>query len=614
MKKLSSLFLCVIIISFSLKGQQFTQVEHVAHLDQASRNNGVSVADFDQDGDLDVFLVGFYSYLPFDTTTWNRLFRNEGDGTFTDVTMEAGFDQQYVNLDARASLGEKMGASWGDYDNDGYPDLYLTNSREDQLYHNQGDGTFIDVSQAAGLGTCHDCYSSSALWWDHDRDGDLDLYVSVLNGPNIMYQNNADGTFTDITAQTGLGGVGVTWTSVAIDVNQDGYLDLLTINDTQANELWESRQGLFFENVALAYRMADEGAGMGVTIGDYNNDGKFDVYITQIYNYKPNPLLRNDGRRFTDRAFAMDVADSGWGWGTHFLDYDHDGDEDIFAVNGVVSKQTINGSEQQDEAHFFFHNNLMEGSLGFENIAEATGTDKLTRARGLEVFDYDNDGDLDMLVGNVEHPPYLFRNETIQDSTPSDKNWLKLNLKGTISNRDAYGTRLQFSANSQQFHRYYHGAGFYSQSSKGVHLGLGSISEVEEIIVYWPSGNRDTLLNIAANQNLSIEETPRDPSKTLLAPVASFQSGSYGAPNPFETSTRLIVDCPRSGTLSVKIFNQAGQLIFTEQKKLETPQKVVIPWGDGSGVPAGLYYYKADLDNQIEDVHYQGKMLKIGGQ
>ena len=194
-----ALLLISLFIFNTNSAQNFVRVEDQAGLGHLTHNNGVAVADYDRDGDLDIFMVGFWSFDPFDETTWSRLLKNNGDATFEDVTLEAGFDHQFVNTDIAAARGEKMGAAWGDYDNDGYPDLFLTNSREDQLYHNEGDGTFVDRTEQAGVVGCHQCYSASGLWWDHDRDGDLDLYVSVLNGNNIMYENKGDGTFKNIT-------------------------------------------------------------------------------------------------------------------------------------------------------------------------------------------------------------------------------------------------------------------------------------------------------------------------------------------------------------------------------------------------------------------------------
>ncbi|MDG2450317.1 MAG: VCBS repeat-containing protein, partial [Saprospiraceae bacterium] len=399
------LFVMSMLWFLPILAQPFSEIVSQTGLDLAVNNNGVAIADYDLDGDLDVFFTGFYSFDPDDESTWNRLFTNNNDGTFTDITMAAGFTNQFVNLDVIASSGEKLGASWGDFDNDGDPDIFLSNSRLDQLYLNNGDGTFTDITDEAGVAGCHTCYSAGGLWFDHDRDGSLDLYVSNLKGPNRLYRNNTDGTFTDITDRENVAGEGVTWTTVALDVGKDGYIDLYCANDTQNNELWENRSGLRYNETSRAARVADEGAGMGIAVGDYNNDGLFDIYVTNIYNHKPNPLLENLGnRRYMDFAQPLGVNNTGWGWGTHFFDYDLDGDEDLAAVNGVISQQFVNDIEQMDVKNFFFRNLLKENGrvVPFEDISSSSGTEKDARARGMEVFDYDGDGDLDMIVANVE--------------------------------------------------------------------------------------------------------------------------------------------------------------------------------------------------------------------
>ncbi|MEI6411055.1 MAG: VCBS repeat-containing protein, partial [Bacteroidota bacterium] len=260
--------LCLLFSLVSMHGvfgQDFSHIETFAHLDSIRNTNGVAVADYDGDGDLDLFFTGIQNFNPNNKNTWNHLMRNRGDGTFEDVTVAAGFGIQYVNEGLKAERGEKMGASWGDYDNDGFPDLFLANSRENQLYHNEGDGTFKDVTAKAGVAGCNVCYSATGLWWDHDRDGDLDLYVSNLNTTNVMYENKGDGTFEDVTKLLGIGGGStITWSSVAIDAGKDGFLDLLNVNDTQAKEFFENRSGVKYNEAALAYRLDNKGAGMGV--------------------------------------------------------------------------------------------------------------------------------------------------------------------------------------------------------------------------------------------------------------------------------------------------------------------------------------------------------------
>lgn len=614
MKYFYAILISVTVLIAGLNAQSFQRVDDSAGLTQITNNHGVSVADYDLDGDLDIFFVGSASFSIDNPSTWNRLMSNNGDGTFSDVTVEAGFEFQFVNGSIPAARGEKMGASWGDYDNDGYPDIFLTNSRLDQLYHNNGDGTFTDVSRAAGVYGCYECYSGSGLWWDFDRDGDLDLYVSILNDENILYENQGDGNFKDITEQMGIGGFGITWTSVALDVNRDGYLDLYNAHDTQPNQLWINKGGLRFEESSLAYRVDDEGAGMGISIGDYNNDGEFDIYITNIHDHHPNPLYQNTGRQwFTDKAIDMGVENSGWGWGTHFFDYDHDGDEDLFAVNGPIDK--LFGVSQKSINNFFFKNMLKEENGVFADVSQATGTADTAGAKGLEIFDYDDDGDLDILVANMYTSPFLYENPTIQGSTSSSENWIKLKLEGTISNRNAFGTTIKVTANGQSYYRYHHGAGFFSQSIQPVHLGLGETSTIDEIIIFWNSGLRDTLYNIEVNQTLEVLETPGDPSTVPTVPIKTLKQEVYTYPNPFKDSNTLHFEMASAGDLEFRIFSSSGKEVFHENYIFEGADILEIPWGTsedaGGQMPAGVYYYLADFTGELKKFRFEGKLVKL---
>ncbi|MDH3243514.1 MAG: FG-GAP-like repeat-containing protein [Saprospiraceae bacterium] len=595
---------------FTTTGQDFIRMEGEVGLVQARNSNGVAVADYDNDGDLDIFLVGYHSFVPSEDSTWNRLFRNDGHGAFEDVTLESGFDRQFTNMDVPAARGEKMGASWGDFDNDGFADIFLTNSREDQLYHNNGDGTFTDVTMQAGVQGCHNCYSASGLWWDHDRDGDLDLYVSILNGENIMYENLGDGTFRDVTRQTGLAGAGITWTSVALDVGKDGFLDLYLANDTQINQFFENRSGLVYNEATRAYRLDDEGAGMGIAVGDYNNDGLFDIYVTNIFNHHPNPLFKNLGnRRFEDVAQAIGVENSGWGWGTHFFDCDLDGDEDLAAVNGVFDKQYIDGVEQQDVGNFFFRNMLIEdGTVGFIDWSEESGTDGDEPARGLEVFDYDMDGDLDMLVANVESTPYLFRNEAIGPNRDNDKNWIQIKLEGTISNRNAFGTEIKITIGESSYYRWYHGAGFFAQSIKPVHFGLGEADRVDKIEVTWPSGMVETIEGVNANQVIEIVEGSG--LVTNIHETSEFIIYGKVFPNPFIDKTRFDFSFSQTGEAYLRIFSVYGQEVYREQRALDGSGSMQIDWGTSESTgsaPPGVYYYLLELNGQ----EISGKLSKL---
>ena len=599
-------FLLLNTLVLDLYAQTFTRVDAIAGISQVAQKNGVAVADYDQDGDLDIFFTGINNFNVDDPHTWNRLMKNNGDGTFQDATIEAGFDKQYTNTDILAARGEKMGASWGDYDNDGYPDLFLANSREDQLYRNVGDGTFVDVTQQAGVGGCHGCYSSCGQWWDHDRDGDLDLYVSILNGPNLMYENKGDGTFKDISGLSGLSGSGITWSSVSLDVGKDGILDLYVINDTQLNEFYENRTGVSYNQANRAYRLEDEGAGMGVAIGDPNNDGFFDIYVTNIYNNHPNPLFINQGNlRFEDKAEAFGVADTGWGWGTHFFDCDHDGDEDLYAVNGPIDK--LFGDEQPNINNVFFKNMTMEGNERFIDWSTESHTNELAKGKGMEVFDYDNDGDLDIVVANMEEGVYLFRNETIGAIESIDKNWIQIKLEGTTSNRNAFGTTVKIRIGEQSYYRWHHGAAVFGQSIKPVHFGVGNAEMIDEIQITWLSGVLETYFNVEANQIIKITEGAGLTHTKEISSVP-FKISNY--PNPFSQSTNLIFDTHKAGNLSFKIFSALGPEVFQHNQPHASAGQYQIVWdgkdNKGNNLATGIYFYTAFFDNY----QINGKLLK----
>jgi hypothetical protein len=592
----------------NVTAQDFTHVESAAHLGAIVNTNGVAVADYDLDGDLDVFFTGILNFDPSDTKTWSHLMRNNGMGVFEDVTIEAGFTIQFINEGIKAERGEKMGASWGDYDNDGFPDIFLANSRENQLYHNEGNGTFKDVTAQAGVAGCNVCYSATGLWWDHDRDGDLDLYVSNLNTTNVLYQNNGDGTFSNITEITGLsGGSTITWSSVAFDAGKDGFLDLLNVNDTQAKEFFENRSGLRYNEAALAYRLDNKGAGMGVAIGDCNNDGLFDIYITNIFNHLPNPLFVDTGnRRYKDQAQEWGVNNTGWGWGTQFLDYDHDGDEDLAAVNGPIDK--VNQVTQPDIGNFFFKNRLIDGESRFEDWSQASGTNGLAKGKGLETFDFDGDGDLDMVVANMQESAYLYKNETIEHGPTETKNWLQINLEGVTSNRNAFGTTVKIRIGNQWYHRFHHGAAIFGQSIKPIHFGIGAALMIDEIRFSWLTGVTEAIYNVPANQLLAFREgngTVVQDSNGGNTGGGAIVEKNFSQPNPFSDATTITFDLSSAGTLELHIFNTMGQEVYRDDKTLSNPGSLSFEW-DGRGVANGVYFYTANYQTK----QMTGKLIK----
>ena len=350
-----------------------------------------------------------------------------------------------------------------------------------------------------------------------------------------------------------------------------------------------------------------------LAVGDYNNDGLFDIYVTNIFNHQPNPLFKNLGnRRFENVAEEAGVWDTGWGWGTHFFDFDHDGDEDLAAVNGVVSKQYIEGVEQTDVENFFFKNMLIEGGMPtFIDHSSETKTNGEARARGLEVFDYDGDGDLDMVVANVETTPYLYRNDAIQNHQPTNRNWIKIKLEGTVSNRNAFGTEVKITIGDQSFYRWHHGAAFYAQSIKPVHFGVGEADMIDELQVTWLSGAVETFENIPTNQTIRVREGG------LLTNVKSVELDSQTirlqkiAPNPFKEFVDLSFELSRRGQIDFRIYSLSGQLVHRQIVYSHGKGQLDIRWngkgGSDAPITPGMYFYTARFDGH----HLTGKLVKV---
>ena len=488
--------------------------------------SGVALIDYDNDGWLDIYLVNGSS---FDALAGKSpapramLLHNNRDGTFADVTDKAGVANERWGF----------GVAVGDYDNDGWPDLYVTNFGKNRLYHNNHDGTFTDVAEKAGVAIGG--WSTGATWGDYDRDGRLDLFVPgyvkfdpnrpiiagkngipagscefrgvhVFCGPiglegevNHLFHNNGDGTFTDVTVKAGVadpnGGFG--WSSVFLDVDDDGWPDLLVANDSAPNYLYHNNHDGTFKDVSYLSGFAVNGDGraqasMGIAIGDYNRDGKVDLFVT-TFSDDNFTLFHNDGAGYfsdvTLQAGLLQPTIPFLGWGTAFLDYDNDGLLDILTANGHVYPV----ADKQDWGTTYAQRPLLFRNLNgakFQEVAPATGSGlaDVIPARGAAFGDLFNDGRLAVVINNIDSKPSLLRN-----MLKNENHWLGLKLVGgPKSPRDATGAKVFLTAGGvRQRADVFSGASYCSSSDQRVHFGLGRAGKVDKFEIYWPSGAKE---------------------------------------------------------------------------------------------------------------------------
>jgi hypothetical protein len=490
--------------------------------------SGVALIDYDNDGWLDIYFLNGSTFAALkDATPAPRamLLHNNRDGTFTDVTDKAGVANERWGF----------GVAVGDYDNDGWPDMYVTNFGKNRLYHNNRDGTFTDVAEKSGVAV--EGWSTGASWGDYDRDGRLDLFVPgyvkfdpdhpflagqngipadacefrgapVFCGPiglpgevNHLFHNNGDGTFSDVTAKAGLlnphGGFG--WSSVFLDVDDDGWVDLLIANDSISNFLYHNNRDGTFKDMSFLSGFAVNGDGraqasMGIAVGDYNCDGKVDLFIT-TFSDDNFTLFRNDGGGyFTDvtaQAGLLQPTIPFLGWATAFLDYDNDGRLDIFTANGHVYPI----ADQFDWGATYAQRPLLFRNLDgkkFREVAPATGSGlaDVIRARGAAFGDLFNNGRMDVIINNIDSTPSLLRN-VVQNNN----HWLGLKLVGgPKSPRDAVGAKVFLTAGGvRQRADIFSGAGYCSSSDLRVHFGLGQSDKVEKLEIDWPSGVKEVV-------------------------------------------------------------------------------------------------------------------------
>ena len=506
-KLLDNFWLILFLASFSLNNafsQTFNRVEDITGLSILEENNGAAVADYDSDGDLDIFIVAKTPDDSENPKTLSRLFRNNNDGSFTDVTQLSGLIDLFLPNETSGEFdgldGHKFGASWGDYNNDGFPDLFLTYAFKVQLFRNLGNGTFANITTIAEFDDLNNCRNTGATWFDYDNDGFLDIYVNDWNtcGSNQLYKNNGDNTFTNVTSTTGIeSSIGLSnYTALPFDVNSDGFMDLLSPNHMgDINNLFLNASSATFTQQASNYGVNTANGETGVTVGDYNKDGFFDIFVTGVDN---NALYTNNGdNTFIENASTLGINNTQWSKGTRFSDFDLDGDEDLFIANGFEI------GTRSSEANIYFRNLSAQGQNTFEDASTSLGLDSETVSVEVIDFDYDNDGDIDLLVTNSSGKLFLYENTLLNyDDVTSSKNWFKLELQGTTSNRDAIGAVVKLTTDSETIIRYNHGIGFLSQSNQALHFGLNDATHISSIEIIWPSGIVETHNNAVINATM----------------------------------------------------------------------------------------------------------------
>ncbi|WP_204346372.1 FG-GAP-like repeat-containing protein [Psychroserpens algicola] len=486
--------------------QIFEQVQVSSGLGILENNNGVAVADYDNDLDLDIFVVALAQDQDDDERTKSRLFRNNNNGTFTDVTEAVGLTNllpfNSLSEDFFGLKGFKHGVSWGDYNNDGFPDILFTHSEKLQLFINQ-NGIFTEVTEGAGLEAESQCRHTGATWFDYNNDGLLDIYVSDWDAcdTNSLYLNNGNGTFTNTTVATNMQDTQglASYTAVPFDINGDGWMDLYVSNDfNEPNSLFINQNGMTFSEQAANFGLDNMLDDMGITFGDFNLDGDFDIFITGI---DENALLVNDGtNNFTDATASNNITETGWAWGTRFADFDLDRDEDLIIVNGFEFEN------RSTETNVYYKNLTSEGMSGFEDISEVLSFNALTVSVEAVDWDYDNDGDLDIYITNADQQSFLYENKLLNFDEDNSLHWFKIILQGTVSNRDAIGTTVTLTTDSGVLKRYYTGVGFLSQSLQAVHFGLDQDLQIQELEIKWPSGIVETFQNIEADVTIRAVE------------------------------------------------------------------------------------------------------------
>lgn len=580
----------VAVLSFCLTTfarTTFTNVTKEAGLEGTPIQGSSPVwGDYDNDGDLDLYVA--YSDWGFWTMGPDVFYRNNGNGTFTDVTKKAGLEK---------NKGACPHASFLDYDNDGYLDLYLCNSTEVDdrilLYHNNGDGTFTDVTENAGINI--DWFSWSSGFADYDNDGDLDIYITLGRKNNVFYENNGDGTFSDATDKAGLGDDSREANVASGDYDNDGDMDIYIANGIAANKptvLYHNNGDGTFTDVANKAGVNDNRSEHTVAFFDYDNDGDLDIY--KVGGISPSYLYRNNG----DGTFT-DVANKAGVWLSNgerltVADYDNDGYMDIFVM-------------QWNKPRILYHNN---GDGTFTDVAKEVGVNAQGKAGGCAFADYDNDGNLDLYVANIGGTDALYRNNS------NDNNWLHIKAIGIRSNKGGVGARVMVRAGELSMIREINPGCSRGYNVLTAYFGLGQNTKAESVEIRWPSGQVDVYNSINANQRITVKEgvswrrgfVGEGAVRKMGRIPTTFGEIKRSAllqnfPNPFNPETWIPYQLAEPVEVTIRIYSQSGQLVRTlrlgHKKAGIYLSKSHTGYWDGRNeasefVASGVYFYQLE--------------------
>ena len=495
--------------------------------------SGVALFDYNNDGLVDILFVNGSSFETLANPSLPRssshLFRNNGDGTFTDVTKESGLVNQ----------GWGMGVTIGDYDNDGFRDVFITNFGSNALFHNNGDGTFTNVTKEAGLEGGN--WSTGCAWGDYDRDGRLDLYVSryvdfevgqmpkpgtntycnyrgfpVACGPrglpglpDLFYHNEGNGKFREVSRDIGVNdtikgyGLGV----VCLDFDNDGWPDIFVANDSMPNYLWRNKGNGTFEEVAFECGCALSADGraqsnMGIAVGDYDNDGWLDLFVTH-FSEDYNTLYHNNHGKFEDVTFAAGLGTASYrnlAWGTGLIDFDNDGWKELFVANGHIYPQATEAGNKYFQENQLFTN---QRNGRFASVAgHESGLEDARSSRGAAFADLAQDGWMSVVVNNIDNQPFLY-----QPTRKSSGHWVRFKLEGVKCNRDAIGARVSVTAGGlTQIDEVRSADSFFSSSDVRLHFGLGDATRIEKLKIGWPDGTSEEHTGLVADREYAIRQ------------------------------------------------------------------------------------------------------------